>query len=160
MWKIINLILIALLIGLFGCRKENSISSAQNEDTTSSEAQSLLWYHTAATLRKEVEPSWIVDVAIVNNYFPVYLKQRKTKLNKAQLYIVANAYKSLGREKAESSIWRLREEGYEDSLFSGPMTSFGFDVTEISTFEKFSNLKSEYFDTLDNYLLNPKTPDK
>jgi hypothetical protein len=117
-----------------------------------------LWYQTLAAMKREGYESAesyeeAVNLAIVENYFPLYLQQlREGAANDSHLRLAASAY-SLLSEKTRSEL-PLAKTMSDDSLQrisdTGVLSSFGYVEEDYSSGKKFNSLRRAYLDTLES----------
>ena len=115
-----------------------------------------LWYQTMAAMKREgyeTAESYeeAVNLAIVENYFPLYLQQlREGAANDSHLRLAASAY-SLLSEAARSELplaKTMSDESLQLISDTGVLSSFGYVEEDYSSAEKFNSLRRDYLDTL------------
>lgn len=123
-----------------------------------------LWYQTMAALKRKSLDSTTsyeeaVNLAIVENYFPLYLQQlREGEVNDSHLRIAASAYSMLP-EAARMNLPMAKtvsEDSFRSMLDTGVLSSFGYMEEDISSAEKFNSLRRAYLATLESKKQNYK----
>jgi len=120
-------------------------------------AQVNLWYQTIKGIRQRAEEpvgelGRLLNIATVQNYFPLYLEQRRIdEINQSHLRTARLAFADL-TEEDRASVFRFEnEDGYNAMLETGMIESFGFRHDDVKTLKAFQELRMNYFEFLGEY---------
>jgi hypothetical protein len=117
-----------------------------------------MWYQTMAAMARERYESTAsyqeaVNLAIVENYFPLYLQQlREGEVNESHLRIAASAYSMLPEAaRIKMPIAKtVSEDSFRLISDTGVLSSFGYTEEDISSVKKFNSLRRAYLETLES----------
>ncbi|MEP4173023.1 MAG: hypothetical protein ABJO26_15145 [Luteolibacter sp.] len=93
-----------------------------------------------------------MNLAIVENYFPLYLQeQREGGANDFHLRVAAAAYSNLSKTtRADMPMAKVvTEDSFRALSESGILHSFGYRDEDVATAEKFNSLRQAYLRTLE-----------
>ena len=146
---------LVLLTCVSSCRHKEESGPLRYGDRTEGDrvraAQVNLWYQTHRALMKkpdlDIETRLLLDCAIVENYFPLYLQERREgRISDLKFRLARDAYRELKKNKRENlPLFKIDDEKiFSLMVDQGPLTTFGFTEEDLGSLEQFNSLRRQY----------------